>query len=598
MIQNNFHDKEVDLLVIGAGAAGMSAALFSQLNGLDVLLCEKASQVGGTTATSGGTIWVPGSHLSAEAGVPDDINQARIFLKSVVGDRGGDKNREAFLESSPKMIRDLDEQTSVKLNACLAHPDYIKNQPGEAFGGRALAPAEFDGRLLGSDFKYVLPPRAEFMGLGGMMVNRNELNALLNPFSSGRNFMTTMKVVLPYFLSRLRFSRGTRLVMGNALAGSLFYNLKQRNVPVWLDSALKELMTENGKVVAAKIQTPDGIVTVKTRKGVVLATGGIGWNQQLRTQLFPKGMIEDSLSPVSNTADGLTAAMKAGAQLDPSVDSSVLYFPCSVHTHKNGYKAVWPHIILDRAKPGVIAVNADGERFVNESDSYHDFCMAQVKSNSGKEKIVSYLICDQAAIQKYGLGFVLPGAKKLNYFLQEKYLFSAPTVEALAEKVGINSAGLKQTIQRFNTLVDQGEDTDFGKGSGVMNRFNGDPEVKPNPCLGKLDQGPYYALPVIPMDCASCGGLAGDEFGRVLDNRNQVIEGLFACGNDLSSIFKGTYPGPGTTIGPGMVFAWRIAQFAAGKLSENSTEDLISNTDLGPFNSENQQNIQQERTAV
>lgn len=565
-------DKEVDLLVIGGGAAGMSAALFAKLDGLDVLLCEKASQVGGTSATSGGTIWAPGSHLSVQAGVPDDIEQARIFLKSVVGERGGEELREAFLASCADMVRDLDEKTTVKLNACLAHPDYVKNQPGEAFGGRALAPAEFDASVLGADFKYVRPPRAEFMGLGGMMVNRTELNALLNPLQSFQNFMTTLKVVVPYFLSRLRFNRGTRLVMGNALVGSLFYNLKQKHVPVWFNAPLQELLIEKGKVVGAKIETEQGVKVVRTRKGVVLATGGVGWNIKLRQQLFPKGLIADSLSPYSNTGDGLSKAIEKGAKLDPSVDSSVLYFPCSIHVHANGYKAIWPHIILDRAKPGVIAVNDDGKRFVNESDSYHDFCMAQLKTNQGKSKIQSYLICDQTAIQKYGLGFVLPGAKKLDYYLKAKYLFSANSLEELAQKVGINAQGLVNTVQRFNHLVEQGVDTDFGKGSGVMNRFNGDPEVKPNPCLGKLEHGPFYALPVIPMDCASSGGLAGDIYGRVFDQNNQVITGLFACGNDLSSIFKGTYPGPGTTLGPGMVFAWRIAQFAAGKLNKQVTE--------------------------
>ncbi len=585
-------EKQVDLLVIGGGAAGLSAALFAKLNGLDVILCEKASQVGGTTATSGGTIWAPGSVASVKAGVPDDTENARKFLKSVVGERGGEHIREAFLASSPKMIRDIEEKTTVKLNVCLAHPDYVKNQPGEAFGGRAFAPAEFDGSVLGSDFKYVRPPRPEFMGLGGMMVNRNELNALLNPFSSGTNFMTTMKVVLPYFMSRLRYPRGTRLVMGNALVGSLFYNLKQNNVPVWLNAPLQELLYENGKVVGAKIQKDQKTIIVKARKGVVLATGGVGWNTKLREQLFPKGLIEDSFSPSSNTGDGISTANKIGAKIDPSVDSSVLYFPCSIHVHKNGYKAVWPHIILDRAKPGVIAVNADGKRFVNESDSYHDFCMAQIASNQGKKKIVSYLICDQTAIQKYGLGFVLPGAKKLNYFLNEKYLFSANTLEALAEKVGIDPAGLKQTVNRFNGLVEKGEDTDFGKGTGVMNRFNGDPDVKPNPCLGKLEQGPFYALPVIPMDCASSGGLAGDEFGRVLNQQNQPIEGLFACGNDLSSIFKGTYPGPGTTLGPGMVFAWRIAQFVTGK-PEHSSENTREQSTLS-----DSQNLTQERISA
>lgn len=575
-------DKEVDLLVFGAGAAGMSAALFAKINGLEVLLCEKDQQVGGTTATSGGTIWAPGSHISEKAGVPDDIEKARLFLNSVVADRGGERLRDAFLESSPKMIRDLDEKTSVKLNACLAHPDYVKNQPGEAFGGRALAPAEFDASVLGNDFKYIRPPRPEFMGLGGMMVNRNELNALLNPFSSGVNFMTTIKVVLPYFLSRLRHSRGTRLVMGNALVGSLFHNLKQKNVPIWLNSSLKELIYENDKVVGARVMKEGRLTLIRARKGVVLATGGVGWNKEFREKLFPKGLVEDSLSPNSNTGDGLTVANKIGARIDPSVDSSVLYFPCSIHTHKNGYKAIWPHIILDRAKPGVIAVNADGKRFVNESDSYHDFCMAQIKSNQGQKKIVSYLICDDIAIKKYGLGFILPGAKKLNYYLREKYLFSAENLDDLAKKVGIDSIQLQKTVVRYNSFSDEGIDLDFGKGSGEMNRFNGDPNVKPNPCLGKLTEGPYYALPVIPMDCASSGGLAGDEFGRVLDENNQPITGLFACGNDLSSIFKGTYPGPGTTLGPGMVFAWRIAQFAAEKLvpqlesQSKSTTECVS----------------------
>ncbi|RZG44718.1 FAD-dependent oxidoreductase [Acinetobacter wuhouensis] len=588
-------EKTVDLLVIGAGAAGMSAALFAKLNGLDVLLCEKDSQVGGTTATSGGTVWAPGSHLSVKAGVPDDVEQARIFLKSVVGTRGGEHIRDAFLDSSPKMILDLDEKTSVKLNACLAHPDYVKNQPGEAFGGRALAPAEFDGSVLGPDFKYVKPPRPEFMGLGGMMVNRNELNALLNPFSSGTNLMTTFKVVLPYLLSRLRYPRGTRLVMGNALAGSLFYNLKQQQVPVWLASPLQELIYEHGQVVGAKVLHDQKVVTIKARKGVVLATGGVGWNKKLRERLFPKGMLEDSLSPRSNTGDGISLANKIGAQIDPSVDSSVLYFPCSIHTHKNGYKAIWPHIILDRAKPGVIAVNKDGKRFVNESDSYHDFCMAQIQSNQVKDKIVSYLICDATAIQKYGLGFVLPGAKKLNYYLREKYLHSADSLEVLAQKVGIDANQLAQTVQRYNSFAEKGVDTDFGKGSGVMNRFNGDPEVKPNPCLSQLNQGPYYALAVTPMDCASSGGLAGDEFGRVLDDQNQPIAGLFACGNDLASIFKGTYPGPGTTLGPGMVFAWRIAQFASGKLHPQTVLNTNSQTNLL---SDSKQNSTQEHVSA
>lgn len=281
--------KQVDVLVIGGGAAGMTAALTAKREGLDVVLCEKAPYVGGITATSGGTTWVPGTHLSDKAGVPDKVDDARTFLSHVCAGRGGDALREAFLVSGPEMIRELDEHTDVKFVAATAHPDYIGNVPGEAYGGRALAPVPFEAAVLGKDFDRVRPPRREFMGLGGMMVNRSELDALLNPFKSADNFKTTMKVVLPYFKDRLKYKRGTRLVMGNALVGRLYYSLVKHQVPVWFESPLVRLLVEEGKVVGAVVKR-DGVETeIRARKGVVLATGGVGHNAALREQFFPKG---------------------------------------------------------------------------------------------------------------------------------------------------------------------------------------------------------------------------------------------------------------------------------------------------------------------
>lgn len=554
--------KHVDLLVIGAGAGGMTAALTAKLEGLNVLLCEKTSSVGGITATSGGTTWVPGTHLSHEAGVPDSIDDAREFLKQVCINREGKELREAFLVSGPKMIKELTDKTDVKFIAAKAHPDYIGNIKGEAFGGRALAPVEFDASVLGENFKHVRPPRHEFMGLGGMMVNRNELDSLLNPFSSFSNFKTTLKVVLPYFKDRLKYSRGTRLVMGNALVGRLYASLLKQSVPIWFNTEVKSLIFEMGKVIGATIFVDGKQIDVLASKGVVLATGGIGNNEKIRKQIFPT-QVKDSFAPVTHQADGIELAVSIGAAI-ANEESPALWFPTSKVVVKNK-EYLWPHIILDRAKPGLLAIDQNGQRFVNESNSYHDFCTAQLKVHQNNASVTSYLICDHEFVNKYGLGLILPGGKKLNFYLKNHYVIRANTIAELATKLKIDEQNLKNTIERYNELSKDGNDVDFGRGTSAMNRFNGDPTVTPNPCMRMMNlQGPFYALAVNPADLASSAGLDCNEYGNVLTKDKKIISGLYACGNDLASIFKGTYPGPGTTIGPAMVFGWRIAKQAAG----------------------------------
>ncbi len=275
--------QEVDLLVLGAGAGGMTAALIAALDGLEVLLVEKTAQVGGTTSTSGGTTWVPGSHLSELAGVPDKVEDADKFLKAVVGNRGGDHLRTAFLASGRAAIRELDQKTEVKFVAAAAHPDYVDG-PGQAYGGRALGPVEFDGRLLGTDFDRVRPPRREFMGLGGMMVGRVELAALLAPFASAANFQTTIRMVGRYVLDRLRYKRGTRLIMGNALVARLLFSLRKAGVPILFDGAATDLILESGRVTGAVVNGR----RIRARKGVVLATGGVCWNKGIRDRIFPR----------------------------------------------------------------------------------------------------------------------------------------------------------------------------------------------------------------------------------------------------------------------------------------------------------------------
>ena len=564
-------DQEVDLLVFGAGTAGMTAALMANEHGLDVLLCEKTAVVGGISATSGGTTWVPGTTQSQRAGVPDTVADAATFLKAVVGERGGEALRDAFLASGPQAIDELERISDVKFVAAAAHPDYVSG-PGAAFGGRALAPLAFDGRLLGKDFARVRPPRPEFMGLGGMMVPRADLDALLAPFTSLKNLTRTLSVVGRYCIDRLSYPRGTHLVMGNALVARLFYSLRQRNVAIRFETPLHELILENGQVLGAVVQHNGQFQRIRARRGVVLATGGVTRHPTLRKQLFPAAAQPLSLAPLTHTGDGIDRALKVNAQLDNGHDSPGLWMPCSIRTAKDGYQAVWPHILLDRAKPGLIAVNSRGLRFVNESDSYHDFVMGMLADGSH----TSHLICDEDFLRRYGLGLVMPlrSAVNINSFVKAGYLVKGRTLAELASKLKVDAQGLANTVSTYNEAAERGEDPVFKRGSSPMNRHNGDPQQRPNPCVRPLGDGPYYAVTVQPADLACSAGLNGNADGQVLDTKGQVIEGLYACGNDLASIFRGTYPGPGTTLGPAIVFGWRVARHAAGL--DNVTLDVAA----------------------
>jgi glycine/D-amino acid oxidase-like deaminating enzyme len=555
-------DDEVDLLVIGAGAAGMTAALVGTIEGLRTLLCEKTDMVGGTTSTSAGTVWIPGSHQSVKAGIPDSIADARTYLDAVVGQGGNNEHRAAFLESGPLVLDYLEAKTCVRFIPAAAHPDY-KSEPGAAYGGRALGAEPFDGRKLGADFARVRPPRPEFLVLGGMMVGKSDIPPLLAPFSSLKNFMHAARLLARQAMDRLRYPRGTRLIMGNALVARLLTSLRQRNVPVRFEARLTELVLQDGRVTGAIVMDRNERRAIRCQRGVVLATGGIAWNAELRSRLFPKTAQQFSLAPASNTGDGISTALQAGASLDDDLRSPALWMPCSVLRRPDGTESVFPHIMLDRAKPGLIAVNGAGRRFANEADSYHDFVAAMLGSD---RNVPAYLICDRSFITNYGIGLVHPRTRNLNSFVEAGYLKQADTIEALAQQIGVDAAALKETIANHNRFAADGVDEEFGRGSSDLNRFNGDPECKPNPCMRKIGPGPYFAVAVWPADLASSTGLQTDEDARVLDLNRQPIEGLYAIGADAASIFRGTYPGPGTMIGPAMVFGWRAAMHAVGKL--------------------------------
>jgi succinate dehydrogenase/fumarate reductase flavoprotein subunit len=559
-------DGETDLLIVGAGAAGMTAALVATLEGLQVVLCEKSDMVGGTTATSAGTVWIPGSHQSEAAGVPDTVDAARIYLAGLLGDDASDERLSAYLSSGPSVLDYLERKTSVVFVAPPIHPDY-RNLPGAAIGGRSLGVVPFDGRKLGKDFIRVRPPRREFLVLGGMMLGKNDIPALLKPFGSWSNFKHTLGLLARQARDRLTFKRGTRLTMGNALVARLLYDLRRLAVDIRYGTALKELVKISDEIVGAVLTTPTGALALRARKGIVLATGGIGWSEELRERFLPENTRRYSLAPETNTGEGILAAELVRGRIDSKLYSPALWMPSSVMKHPDGHLSVFPHIMLDRAKPGLLAIGCNGRRFVNEANSYHDVVQEMLRSNN----VPCFFVCDRSFISDFGIGLIHPGTRDLRRFVDAGYLFKGGTIADLGTKIGVDGKTLARTIERYNGYAETGIDEEFGRGTSELNRFNGDPTNKPNPCLRKIGPGPYYAVVVWPSDLASSVGLHTDSRGRVLRSNGEPLRGLYAAGADAASIFKGTYPGPGTMIGPALVFAWRAAMDAAGVLDNFPT---------------------------
>jgi succinate dehydrogenase/fumarate reductase flavoprotein subunit len=558
--------REVDLLIAGAGPAGMTAALVASLQGLRVLLCEKSHQVGGTGSTSAGTLWIPGNHQSRNAGFDDSAAKAEEYLDALVGSFSGRELRAAFLKTGPAAIDYLERNSEVKFVPCGRHPDYRSNMKGAAVSGRAIIPQPFDGRLLGADFSKLRPPISEYMLLGGMMIGKADISPLLGRFKSLANFSYAARLLARYAADRLRYPRGTRLMMGNALTARLFYSLRRRGVEILFNAPIAAIDERDGRVAGVTIKSAGGQIYVEATKGVVLATGGYGHNKQYREAFMARPVPARSMASEFNRGDGLTIGERLGARIAPEEHRrSGLWTPASVTTRADGSEGLYPHLLLDRAKPGLIAVNARGERFVNEAVSYHDFVEAMFDANAHAPSIPCFLICDAPFIKKYGLGLVYPGAGNLSRLLKSGYLKRGDTLESLAGQFGIDAPGLRRTVERHNGFAHTGIDLDFGKGETELNRFNGDDAHKPNPCIGSIGTAPFYGLEIWPADIAVSTGLSTDAHARVLDKAGQPIAGLYACGNDMASIMRGTYPGPGTTLGPGFVFAYRAAMHAAGK---------------------------------
>ena len=575
-----------DVVVIGAGGAGLAAALFAALEGRRVLLVERTAHVGGTTAFSAGTTWVPGTKLGAAVNPQDTLAEAARYLDNAIGDRTPASLRQAFLDNGSVAIDALAARTEVRFRACPKHPDYISELPGSTINGRALEPLPFDGRRLGPLFNLIRPPIVEFTVLGGMMVDRTDINHLLGMTRSLSSLRHAVAIVGRHLADRLRYPRGTRLVMGNALVARLLYSLAPHaNVTLLLQSSLAGIDRVDGGPVDA-VTLAQGAIrrTFIVRGGVVLASGGFNRDPARRRRLLPGIDVLWCPGAPGHTGEAHPIAEAAGARYGADAMSPAYWAPVSTRRRSDGSLAVFPHFVMDRAKPGMVTVNQAGERFVNESTSYHLFGIAMQQPRDGKPSLPAYLICDADALRKYGIGMVHPGAKGLEPFLGDDYLVRGESIEQLATALGIDPARLRTTIDTFNAHAMAGTDPDFHRGTTAYQRNIGDAGwTGPNPCLGPLVAGPFYAVRLYPGDIGAATGFATDADARVLDAAGVPIAGLYAVGNDMHSIMGGVYTAPGITIGPGIVFARQAARHAAARATPISARqpDASAQPDAG-----------------
>jgi len=561
-----------DVLVIGSGAGGLTAAVTARHHGLDVIVAEKAPVYGGTTARSGGWIWMPCHPYQQAIGVTDSREEAENYLLHEAGEHYDAEHVDAFLRHGPHMVEFFARETAVRFTPSAVYPDYHPDVPGAKTAGRALVAESFDGRELGPLLAKLRRPLPELLLLGMAIGSGDELRHFQRALHAVDSFAYTARRLAGHAGEMLLYGRGVRLTNGNALVGRLLKSAVDTGVRLWASASARELIAEDGAVRGAIIERDGQPVRVTARRGVVLACGGFPRDIARRERLYPPGE-HWSPAPDSNTGDGIRLAESAGADIDESLPNAAAWVPVSLVARENGETGLFPHIV-DRGKPGVIAVTRKGRRFVNEGNSYHDFVQAMRAACESEEEVTAYLVADHRAIRAYGLGYVKPRPFSVAPHLASGYLLRGNTLPALAAAAGIDPTALDATVAEFNKNAARGEDPEFGKGSTAYNRFYGDADHKPNPCLAPLVAPPFYAVKVVPGEIGTYDGIRTDRHARALNARREPIPGLYAVGNDMASIMGGAYPGPGIMLGPAMTFGFIAGRHLAGVRSEHDSAEV------------------------
>ncbi len=551
-------DREVDVVIIGAGAAGMTAAIVAKSEGLEPLVLEKTDQVGGTAALSVGMMWFVDSEPMRAAGFKDSFEKARGYFAATVGNSVARSLQDAYIEQGRVALDYLLRHSELEVVA-VDYPDYNPEIEGGMFG-RAHAPLEFDGRKLGRYFRDVRAPLPAFAPFGGMMLDLVDLTHFLSFSRSLRSFQHVLKRFSRYGMDRLHYHRGTRLVGGNALIARLYKTMLDREIEIRLRASATKLIMDGDAVTGVEVAQDGRTARIRSRRGVVIATGGYPGSLDMRREHSRRPTVELSLGLASNAGEGIHLGQSAGGRLDRNSEDTGFYVPLSVLSNSEGEKVLWGHFMLDRPKPGFIAVGKDGNRFTNEAASYHAFTLGMFNAGA----IPAFLIADARTVKKYGIGLILP-TQSLRRYEKAGYLFSGRTLRELAGKTGVDSDGLERSVARNNRFAATGVDEDFGKGSTPYNTYKGDPSHAPNACLGPIERGPFYAVKMVPGDFGTSRGLVTGPRGEVLDHDDRPIPGLYACGNDMNSAVGGRYIGAGITLGPALTFGYLAAMALAGR---------------------------------
>jgi succinate dehydrogenase/fumarate reductase flavoprotein subunit len=574
------HDT-VDLVVIGSGGAGFSAALNAAIDGARVLLVERMAHVGGTTALSAATTWVPGTKRGLEVNPDDTPERVATFLNLAVGERSDAKLRQSFIDNGPHAIAKLEAHSALQFQVRMLHPDYLSELEGSVLRGRAIEPQPFDGKLLGPNLPLVRNPIPEFTVLGGMMVDRDDIFHLLRLTETWKSFSYSVRIIVRHFLDKLLHPRSTRLVMGNALIARMLYSYIQRQGLLVTNTEATQLLQDGNTILGVALQQtlPDGSVvkrTVLSKGGVVMASGGFNRHPTRRADMLPGAQEAWCPAGPGHTGKAQDLALQAGGQLGSGGLSHAFWAPVSTRQRADGSTAVFPHFVMDRGKPGMLTMDSQGQRYVNESTSYHLFGIAMQAHHATTPSVPSWLVCDAGALKRYGIGMVRPGndakGKGLEPFLADGYLKQGHTLADLARQLNVPADKLQATVERFNAFADKGVDDDFQRGTTDYQRANGDATWQgPNPCLGALREGPFYAVALYPGDIGAATGLVTDGDARVLNAQGVAIDGLYAAGNDMHSIMGGIYPAPGITIGPGVTFGYLAAKHAVARAHQIQT---------------------------
>lgn len=568
-VQNNYNT-DYDLVVVGSGAGALTAAITAQAQGLRVLVIEKTDKYGGTSALSGGGIWIPCNHHFKAKGGQDSPEKAWTYLKNAIGADIDETRVRKYIEKAPEMVQWLEKNSRVRYAVAEKYPDYYPHLEGFLPGGRTLDPELFDLSSLKDEISNLREASRGNLLMGRISWTARQAHVAMSKSRGWR--LMVMWMMLRY---KLDFSwrkktgeqRDRRTALGNALIASLRASMLDKNIPLWLNTNFVDLIEENGRVCGVVVERNGQQQRIRAEKGVILGAGGFEQNPELRAKYLPQpNKVEWCATPEgANTGAALEAGQKLGAAtalMDWAWWAPTFLVPGE--TKARG-------IFAERAFPGAIVVNSLGKRFVNEASPYLEFVTAMHADNQvtqGKT-FPSWAIFDAKFRFNYAMGPLMPGQIMPDMRLRKEWLnklyFKADTLDELAQKIGVDAAGLQDTVNKMNRYAETGVDEDFGRGGNVFDRYYGDSNITPNPCLAPIAKGPYYAMPIQGGDIGTKGGLLTNEHAQVVKPDGQVIEGLYAIGNTSASVLGTTYPGAGGTLGPAMTFGYVAALNAAAK---------------------------------